>query len=148
MNVYLMINRSENNRIGKELSLVSQTDCVWKNDSSIENPVIILATDEETIELINYVYIAHFNRYYFITDKKILTGGRYQITCRVDVLETYKQSILSLYAIVDKTNLFNNANLNLDDGDWVMENTKFNKIYDFPYGFNDDGEFILIVAGA
>jgi hypothetical protein len=36
----------------------------------------------------------------------------------------------------------------IDDGEWVVENKKVNKIIKFTSGLNDEGEYILITAGA
>lgn len=42
----------------------------------------------------NYVKIPVFdNRYYFITDRTLLSGHRIMITCAIDVLYTYASSI-------------------------------------------------------
>ena len=76
-----------------------------------------------------------------------LTGHRYQITCKSDVLESFKQDILALSAIIDKANAGNNINMFLDDGSFVTENKEFNTVINFPTGFNASGEYILITAG-
>ncbi len=35
----------------------------------------------------------------------------------------------------------------IDDGYLVSENVMFKTVYNFPAGFNDTGEYILITAG-
>lgn len=48
----------------------------------------------------NYMYIAQFGRYYFITNVTTDSGGALIIEGAVDVLQTYKTEIAGLSAIV------------------------------------------------
>ena len=49
--------------------------------------------------------------------------------------------------IIDKQENMIGANLFIDDGSFVTENKEFNSVINFPSGFNDSGEYILITAG-
>lgn len=147
MTVKLFNNLSENNIIGKTISQVgSDITAVIKGDISVENPTLIFDYPG-TLPDVNYFSIPEFNRYYYITDIVNKTGGRYQITGKSDVLESFKASILSLTAIVDKSTDSGLANLFLDDGSFIAENKEFNTVLNFPNGFNEAGEYILITAG-
>ena len=147
MQVELCQNLSENNIINKTVTVVDTASCTIKGPLSVENPVLILDYDSD-LQDINYIRIAEFERSYYITDIVNLTGHRYQITCKSDVLESFKQAILGLTAIVDKQqDSFANANLFVDDGSFVYENKEFNSVINFPNGFNANGEYILITAG-
>lgn len=54
----------------------------------------LLLEYDATIYAANY---AKFNgKYYFITDRELLTGGRMRLFCRVDVLKTYSSAIIGL----------------------------------------------------
>lgn len=147
MDVKLCQNLSENNIINKSITEIgSAISCTIKGPISVENPVLIIAYDS-SLQDINYVKIPEFNRGYYITDIVDLTGGRYQITCKSDVLESFKADILALSAIVDKQQDLTASNLFIDDGSFVTENKEFNTVINFPSGFNEDGEYILITAG-
>lgn len=146
MEVKLCQNLSENNIINKSITELDTASCTIKGPLSVENPVLILDYDSD-LQDINYIKIAEFNRCYYITDIVNLTGHRYQITCKTDVLESFKASILGLSVIIDKANAGNNINMFLDDGSFVTENKEFNTVINFPSGFNDGGEYILITAG-
>ena len=146
MQVELCQNRSENNIINKNISLVDTASCTIKGPLSVENPVLILDYDSD-LQDINYIRIAEFSRCYYITDIVNLTGHRYQITCKTDVLESFKDGILNLTAVIDKQEAMVAGNLFLDDGSFVSENKEFNTVINFTEGFNDDGEYILITAG-
>lgn len=146
MQVELCQNLSEKNIINKNISLIDTASCTIKGPLSVENPVLILDYDSD-LQNINYIKIADFERSYFITDIVNLTGHRYQITCKSDVLESFKDEIMGLQVIIDKQQNLTDVNLFLDDGSFISENKEFNTVLNFPYGFNDAGEYILITAG-
>lgn len=145
MDIQLCVNSSENNSIGKKVSVQDTVSCKVKDAMSFERPVIMLEYSGDMTN-VNYVYIPKFSRYYFITDVIPMTGGRYELHCYVDVLESYKNQILNLTCIIDKQENRNNANLYIDS-DYVTLANSFNEAKTFPSGFNDNGEFILICAG-
>lgn len=146
MQVELCQNRSENNIINKNVSLIDTASCTIKGPISVENPVLILDYDSD-LQDINYIRIAEFSRCYYITDIVNLTGHRYQITCKTDVLESFKDNILGLSVIIEKGSNAGNVNMFLDDGSYICENKEFNTVLNFPSGFNEAGEYILITAG-
>lgn len=147
MEVKLYNTNDEQNVIGKTKTLIDTATCTIKGNISYENPIILLTYDSNVADSINYMEIAELNRFYFITDIVNLTGGRYEVHCKVDVLESFKDQIFSLTAIVDKTVLATLANQFIDDGSFVCENKEFNTVINFPNGFNENGEYILITAG-
>ena len=145
MDIQLCVNSSENNSIGKKVSVQDTVSCKVKDAMSFERPVIMLEYSGDMTN-VNYVYIPKFSRYYFVTDVIPMTGGRYELHCYVDVLESYKNQILNLTCIIDKQENRNKANLYIDS-DYVTLANSFNEAKTFPNGFNDNGEFILICAG-
>lgn len=147
MDVTLCNNASESNIINKTISDIAQASCVIKGSLSITDPVLILAYNSGLDPNINYMKIPELNRCYFISELIDLTGGRFEIRGKVDVLESFKAGILGLSAIIDKQEHVSNINNFLDDGSFVVENKEFNTVLNFPAGFNATGEYILITAG-
>ena len=147
MNIKLCSSASEIVAINKDISIIDDVSATIKGALSVENPVLILQYKSDIQPNVNYVYIPEYNRYYFVTDIINLTGGRYEIHCKVDVLMSFKDYILNLSCIVDKQSSKDNANMYLDDGSFVVQSKEFVDTIDFPRGFNDNGEFILITAG-
>ena len=148
MDILLYNNASEPNEINKALTLKDTiTSAIIKGSLSYESPVFTLVYDGTVSHDINYMYVQELGRYYFITDIINLTGGRYEIRGKVDVLESFKSAVLGLLAIIDKANGVSDINTFLDDGSFVCENKEFNSVINFPSGFNDAGEYILITAG-
>lgn len=147
MDVQLCNNASEANIINKTISVLSTKSCTVKGPLSVETPVILLDYDGDVANDVNYFIIPELHRCYFVTDVIKLTGSRYEVHGKTDVLESFKQAILGLSAIVDKQQNISDANLFLDDGSFVSENKEFNQVINFPTGFNAAGEYILITAG-
>lgn len=147
MNVILCNNRSEANIINKTITDVITKDCTIKGNISHETPVIILQYDSTNIGSINYMKIPELGRCYFINELIDLTGGRYEIHGKVDVLESFKSQILGLSCIIDKTQSDVLSNMYLNDGSFVSMEKEYITSKNFPTGFTDDGQFILITAG-
>lgn len=91
MELKIYNNNSNNNVLNKKLTLVDTLEFNLKIDNSILQPVLILKNYSKG----NYCYIKEFERYYYITDIKLLNGGLYQLQLDIDVLMTYKDVILT-----------------------------------------------------
>lgn len=136
---------SDENYINKEFTTGSSYQGVLKKDCSLERPVLIIKGLEEILND-NYVEIPQFNKSYFIRDITILENGYYQVSCEVDVLETYKNVILNNPCIIEASE---NAYFNdyLRHESFVATVKHKTDIITFPAGLNNAGEFILITAG-
>ena len=145
MNVSIYKNLSDNSVIGKNKTLVYETECEIKGESSIINPVLILQYNEQLFAS-NYVYIPAWSRYYFIDDMRVLTGGRVEISLSVDVLESFKDSILELDGILSDTEQ-TGLNNYLPSESFVVNCKHKTDIVNFSNGLLDNGEYILITAG-
>lgn len=91
MKLKIYNNNSNNNVLNKKITLVSELDFNLKSDNSIMQPILILKNYVKG----NYCYIDELNRYYFINDVRLLTGGLYELHLDVDVLMTYKDEIIN-----------------------------------------------------
>lgn len=145
MNIEIYKNLSENSVIGKDKTLVYQTPCEIKGESSIINPILILQYNEQLFAS-NYVYIPAWSRYYFIDDVRVLTGGRVEVSLSVDVLESFKDSILELNVILSDTEQ-TGLNNYLPSESFVVNCKHKTDIVNFSNGLLDNGEYILITAG-
>lgn len=57
-----------------------------------ERPVFEIAMDNSYINA-NYLYCSTFDRYYYITEKRVNTAQRLELVCYVDVRQSFKNSI-------------------------------------------------------
>ena len=146
MQVTLCNTPSERNIINKVIQDVISVNATIKGELSVENPVLILDYTGDSNN-INYMRIPELHRTYFINEIIKLTGQRYEVHGKSDVLESFKNDILNMNCIINKQQSATQSNMFLDDGSFVMENKEFNSVINFPNGFNETGEYILITAG-
>lgn len=148
MQIDLMQNTSENNVIGKNLTVISTGDAVFKrNVSALDIELDLHNINTDILNKSNYVYIPKLKRYYFISNVRYDLGGNVTIMCHTDVLQTFADDIRKLRVIADKSEEAGKSNMYIDDNSFVTENRIVNHIYNFPNGFNNSGEFILITVG-
>ena len=93
------------NELNKNLGTAIVKTCSLKDGTSVEDPVLYMK-HEANLFACNYVYIADFGRYYFITGKEI-DGKTLYITCHVDVLKTYAADIKASKGTASRSNIYN-----------------------------------------
>ncbi len=145
MEVQFFYNMSDERKINKELIEGDTFNGELRDSVSVMNPVIRF--ENESVMRYNYAYIPEFQRYYSITDRSCFREGLWDIIFAVDVLMSFRNDIINLQAIVDKQSMPENGDEYIDDGSLVSDNNTFSTVYNFPNGFNDSGEYVLITAG-
>lgn len=148
MDVKFYYNTSDDRVINKRLVETDEKNIftgVPRDEISVMNPVIRF--EDEAVLRYNYAYIPSLQRYYSIVDRTAYRQGIWDITFAVDVLMSFRYDISNLVVVVDKQSMERNGNEYIDDGSLVSENVMFQTLYDFPGGFNETGEYILITAG-
>lgn len=139
-------------RIGKSLTDgFGINDIEIKQDTNILNPSIIIKYFSGVMTY-NYCYISIFDRYYYITNINVLSGGRVELVCEVDVLNTYATSIKALSAILVRGSV--GTPTMIIDNRLPIKQTKNVKTYEFSGGdFNIDiatklsNNFVLNIMG-
>lgn len=130
-----------NKTLGSGLSV--QGTC--RSELDVFSPEIVLGTD---VSDYNYMYIPYFSRYYYINGCVIVNNGLYKVTgVHEDVLMSLKNQFLMLNAIVDKSALYSVGDEYINDGSFIASSRTFDKVINFPVGFNDRPDFILVTAG-
>lgn len=145
MKVSFYYNQSDDRVINKDLVQGITLEGVPRDEISIMNPIVRF--ESESILRYNYAYIPELQRYYSVVDRTAYRQGVWDITFAVDVLMSFRRDIMDLHVIVDKQSLASVGDEYIDDGSLVTENVMFETVYEFPNGFNDTGEYILITAG-
>lgn len=143
MTITLYKNESEKNKINKTLTTVATLTGTLRDSSSIINPEIVIEYDNPTG--FNYCFIDAFNRYYFVTNITVINNKLLKLSLKVDVLESFKASILAQNIIIDKST--SNVDEYLPDDNLVVNVKTKTDIVNFPSGLLESGEFILITAG-
>lgn len=154
MNLILYNNSSDDRTVNKSLVTVIALENVKPVEPfNIQTAKFIIDKNNININTVNYCYCAETQRYYYINDITLLTGGRVQIDCRVDVLMSYKSNILNLKALCLRNEIKRNPYLK-DNETPVTVRTK-QRVIEFsenPFYITDvtpstSNCFILCVAG-
>ena len=95
------LSTDDRRKLFKQISFSVSADCYIKDNRSIVNPVFVLDYNPAIISL-NYAYVSDFGRYYFINNISVAPGGKMEVDCSVDVLQTYNNQIASLSVEVSR----------------------------------------------
>ena len=133
------------------LTLVEDMTCEFKAEIDVLRPVItVKLTNSTTLSKImtkvNYVYIAAFERYYYVTGIRGLYNDVAELSLEVDPLYSWKTAILAQKVIIARTQDDEKFSLYLDDAVLKLYNNPNITTIEFPSGFGSE-EYILAVAG-
>ena len=97
------------NEIRKSYTTIATFNGNFRNEIDVKNPIFTVNTTNTNIfNTVNSFYIPAFSRYYFLESFNILRTGFVEIRAHVDVLSSFKDSILQNSCIVKRgENLFN-----------------------------------------
>lgn len=136
MKVITYMNDSHPSYVTKNLTQISEIDCLALGNISILKPTLTIETGLYTnVDTFNYFYIPNFGRYYFLTGESVMTKGMLTFSGVVDPLMSYASAIRNCYAIISRQE--NSYNLYLDDGMFKVYQNPNHKIQKFPNGFSD-----------
>lgn len=145
MTIKLYKNSSDKRYLNKSLSdEKTLSNCRIYDNNSISTPTIRIDTDSVIPTGYNYAYIPDFGRYYYITDIEV-SNGYILVSLSVDVLMTYKDSILSSEVIVGRQQSMFNTYLADDKFKAYEYNNQFAHAFSSP--FTKNLEFVLTVQG-
>lgn len=141
MEIKLYHTTSPNNKIGKTLTDESSYDCKFKKDSTCDvlNPVVYIYS-ENYIDF-NFAYIEQFHRYYFVNNVVIFPNNIYKLELSVDVLDSYKDSILK-----NTIHVTRKENSNMEGADVTPLNSRQYQKIDFESMFKLQRYFVLVTS--
>lgn len=143
MTITLYRNTSEPHKVTKSLSTIKTLSGTLKDATSIIDPTIVIESD---VNIGNYMYIAEFNRFYYITDIVSVSNSLWEISGHVDVLMSFKSEFLPLNAIIARQE--NQYNLYLDDDKFLVDCTRIYWTKAFPNRSPVGGSsLVLTLAG-
>lgn len=117
MNITLYNMTSAKNVINKTMAVITSLQGSLRNECSRTNPIVRIEADISSLNTANYLYIQEFSRYYYIEDITSIRNGICDIQARVDVLESFKDSILNEPVIIRRQR--DNWNLYINDGSFI-----------------------------
>ena len=143
--VLLQVNKSEKNRLDKELTTLATLSGTLRQDTSLIDPVITFSCDLASVTTCNYITIPQFKRSYFVNNVRSVAPGLVEFSCHVDVLSSFKDAIRQNTAIIKRQE--NKWNLYLNDGSFKVYQNPMVLTKAFPSGFTTQ-ELVLAVAGS
>ena len=143
-------NKSDKRYLNKSIDAkYDNIDIQILEPSSIINPTLLVSSGLIGNN-VNYVYIPDLRRYYYI-DNYIMENGFVRIECKVDVLMSFKNEILSEKVIAARSS--NRYNLYLPDDKFKMYN--YSRVQTFTMIPQDSmkfdmsiEQFVLTTAGS
>ena len=144
MNIILYDNKSPKNKIGKTLVNANNIKGTLRGETSTSNIQMLLNIVD--LNPYNYMYIADFDKYYFITNIISVRTGLWLVSASIDVLESYKNEILQLNVILSDTESVGSKQYR-NGLCWDVLVKDKTDIISFSDGLLHTGEFILITAG-
>lgn len=79
------------------------------DDFDIIHPTFVLSLSTDYMNF-NYIYVKDLNRYYFVEGVE-LSKNRAYISCTIDVLQTYKDEIMTRNVILERSENVNKWNI-------------------------------------
>lgn len=141
--IVMMNNQEELNKISKSPSTVMTLTGTLRDEADIVDPVIIIEY-AGTLTNCNYMHIADFNRYYFITKIESVRTNLWRVYAHCDVLKTYAQAILGTPAVVARSET--RYNLMLNDSFFKVYSNPRLQIANFPNKFSGYS-YVLVMNG-
>lgn len=100
------------------------SNVVLKDSTNLMTPTFILKT-QDLVYNSNYLYCSFTKRYYYIESVEAMTGGRVAVHCKIDVLFTYRNEIMSSSAWVVRSE----STTDSDEYDMLHNNFTFQSDY-------------------
>lgn len=133
--------QSSNNTINKLLTDKKEYDIKFKDIADMINPVVQLKSED--LIMYNYAYIPNFKRFYFVQKTELFPNNIYTILLKCDVLESFKDEILSCEGYISQQaniNKYYNAN-------YASEARKEVDLYESDVTLSEKTSLILTTIG-
>lgn len=118
-------------------------ECQLKDNVSFLSPVL-LVDDQVFNPAWNYAYIYIWNRFYFIHDAVISTGGIWEVQLALDVLASWKSYITGMSAYVARS--ASHGSDYIQDSTWSHTTNILTSATDIDLGLDRDGCYIIYTS--
>lgn len=143
--ILIQQNASERIKVDKDVTTLATITGTLRQETSIIDPVFIVAGDLDNFIGVNYLTVGSFGRSYFANNIRSVRSGLVELTCHVDVLSSFAATIRMNSAIIRRQE--NNWNLYLNDGTFKVYQNPIVLTKAFPSGFTTQ-KYVLAVAGS
>lgn len=145
--------QGEKNKINKEFAEGWSESGTLREGSDILNPSVLIEASPDTICGFNYAYIPEFKRWYYIQNVSAFRNGLTVISLAVDVLMTYKESIMNSSAIITRSSKMGDSVFSLPDDRFPIKQSDtthvvtFDSLYDNSSSPGKGQTMILVMTG-
>lgn len=145
MKIILYRNTSDSIVVDKQLEEIGVYEGSLRGPCNIADPIITLTTSDNLAIKCNYAYIEEFGRYYHV---KIRVDGsdRYTLNMMRDPLYTFRNSIRSAQAIINRQESTQYRNVNLQDDEIVTYQGSNNTVLRITTDKLRNPSYVLLVA--
>lgn len=153
MTIQLTSYNGEKNRINKEVSFSAQFEGTLREASDVVNPAILIEAPVDSVCGFNYAFIPEFKRFYFIQNCTAFRSGLTVINMAVDVLYTYKSSILNSPAVIVRSSKAGDGIFSLPDDRYPIKQSETTHVITFDSLYDSDAQagkgqtMILVMTG-
>ena len=134
----------DNEKVNKTLGTAKEfTSSTIKEQTDVTNITLRIQTPDN-LSGYNYAYVSEYGRYYFIDKIETTPTGYWVLSCRCDVLMSFKDQLLQLNGTVTRSESLYNAYLNDPEYKALAYRQTVTKA--FPNEMADDN-FILVTIG-
>lgn len=147
-NIVLQTTTSEKNRMDKTITDIAIYSGTLRADTSIVDPVFLVACDLANVVHANYLTVQAFGRSYFINNIRSMRAGLVEFSCHCDVLSSFKTQIRQNHAIMHRSE--RNWNLYLNDGSLKMTQRPEKIVtehFSNELAFVNHFSYVLVLAG-
>lgn len=128
-NITIGTSNDDVNKITKSFNIVDSVSARIKEPCDILYPTFILNYDARFASC-NYIYVGEWNRYYYIDNITLSSGGTMVLNCVVDVLKSWSESILGITTDVQVNEGKGSFN-NISDSALTLQNGTAQRYYNF-----------------
>lgn len=146
MDIQLIQNMSDKNVIDKSLTTIATISGNLKESTDILDPVLVLGDITSYINKFNYIYIPTLGRWYYIMDIKSIRNNIWEVSCHVDVLQTYKAQIRENSGLISRQQY--DYNVMQSDPRLRLNANPYIVTKKFPNGYTSDYTYVLVITGA
>ena len=143
--VVLMTNSSPRNYLDKSVATIATVSGVLREGSDMVNPTIEIEYASSP-DMVNYVHIAEFGRYYYVNDITSTRNGLWSFSCSSDPLMSFRSQIRGCTGILRRAESNQATNMMLDDGSFRVFANPHIITKNFPSGFSSPS-YVLAIAG-
>ena len=143
----------EKNKINKSVSFSVTLSGTLRESSDVINPSIIIESPVDAVCGFNYAYIPEFKRYYFIQNCAAYRADLTILSLAVDVLFTYKETILNSPAVIVRSSKTGDAVHSLPDERYPVKQSETTHTITFDSLYSNESDptkgqtMILIMTG-